>query len=145
VRAVLQRVRRAWVEVGDERIAEIGPGLLILLGIRKGDGIAQAARLAQKCARLRIFEDDRGRLNRSLIDTKGEALVVSQFTLYGDLARGLRPSFDLVGEPGMAEERYLHFCEELRGQGIMVKTGQFGAQMLVGLENLGPVTFILEV
>lgn len=142
---VLQRVRRAWVEKGAERIAEIGPGLVLLLGIRKRDGEAQAVRLAQKAARLRIFDDEKGRLNRSLLDTQGEALVVSQFTLYGDLSRGLRPSFDEAEEPEMAEELYNRFIEQLRAEGVSVKTGEFGARMVVGIENAGPVTFILEV
>lgn len=142
---VLQRVRRAWVEVGEHRIAEIGPGLVLLLGIREGDGEAQAVRLAQRAARLRVFDDEKGRLNRSLLDTQGEALVVSQFTLYGDLSRGLRPSFDEVGSPERAEELYNRFIDQLRAEGVRVKTGQFGARMVVGIENSGPVTFILEV
>jgi D-tyrosyl-tRNA(Tyr) deacylase len=144
VRAVLQRVTRAGVTVDAERVAEIGPGLMILLGVGQGDVEQTCRALASKVARLRIFEDDQGRMNRSLLDTGGSALVVSQFTLYGDTRKGLRPSFTRACEPKRAEELYLRFASELGYLGVPVKTGKFAARMDVDLVNNGPVTILLD-
>jgi D-aminoacyl-tRNA deacylase len=140
VRAVLQRVTRASSTPG----GSIGPGLCILLGIAAGDGPADAKRLARKVANLRVFEDADGRFDRSLLDTGGEALVVSQFTLLADTAKGNRPSFSAAAAPETAEPLYEQFVAELRGHGIAVSTGVFGARMAVELANDGPVTIILE-
>lgn len=144
MRAVLQRVSRASVAIDGESIAETGPGLLILLGIAQGDNRAEAEWLAKKTAELRIFSDEQGRFNRSLLDFAGEALVVSQFTLLADSRRGRRPSFIEAARPEDAEPLVGHYSEALRGQGIRVQSGRFGAHMLVSLENDGPVTIILE-
>jgi D-tyrosyl-tRNA(Tyr) deacylase len=142
LKAVLQRVSRASVRVGDELIGEIGPGLCVLLGVARGDGPEQAAKLAGKVARLRVFERD-GRFDVSLLDVGGEALVVSQFTLLGDTARGNRPSFTEAAPPDEAEALYEVFCAELRSLGVTVATGRFGARMSVELVNDGPVTLTL--
>ena len=123
----------------------IGAGLLVLLGVADGDTEAEAERLAGKIARLRIFEDDAGKFDRSLLDTSGAALVVSQFTLIADTARGNRPSFSDAARPEMAEPLYERFSRTLRELGLPVQTGVFGAKMLVSLVNDGPVTIILEV
>ena len=144
MKAVLQRVARASVRVGDEVVGEIGPGLLVLLGVRRGDGVDNAARLAAKTARLRVFEDAAGRFDRSLLDTGGEALVVSQFTLLGDTSKGNRPSFTDAAPPAEAEPLYEAFCAELRALGVRVETGRFGARMAVDLVNDGPVTLTLD-
>ena len=144
MRAVVQRVTRAEVQVGGEARARCGHGLLVLLGIAAGDGRDQAARLAGKVARLRVFEDEAGRFDRSLLDIAGEVLVVSQFTLIADTAKGNRPSFTAAAPPDVAEPLYLHFCDELRGLGLRVETGVFGARMEVSLVNDGPVTILLE-
>ncbi|HTE85278.1 MAG TPA: D-aminoacyl-tRNA deacylase [Dehalococcoidia bacterium] len=144
MRAVLQRVERAWVAIEGERIAEIGPGLLILLGVAQGDQREDAAWLARKTAELRIFSDEEGRFNRSLLDCAGAALVVSQFTLLADTRRGRRPSFVIAARPEEAEPLVQQYAETLRAQGVAVQSGRFGAHMLVGLENDGPVTIILE-
>lgn len=130
--------------VGGERVAEIGPGLLILLGIGKEDGEEQVRWLAEKTAHLRIFEDADGRMNRSLLDTGCEALVVSQFTLYGDLRKGRRPSFDQAADPVKARALYEKFIDNLRTLGVKTSRGVFQAKMLVALENDGPVTLIVE-
>ena len=143
MKAVLQRVTRASVQVGEERAGEIGPGLCVLLGVGRADGRETAARLAGKVARLRVFEQD-GRFDRSLLDVGGEALVVSQFTLLADTARGNRPSFSDAAPPEEAEPLYDAFCEELRALGVPVETGRFGARMAVELANEGPVTIVLE-
>jgi D-tyrosyl-tRNA(Tyr) deacylase len=140
VRAVLQRVSRASVVPG----GSIGPGLCILVGVAAGDTDREALRLAAKAARLRIFENDEGRLDRSLLDSGGAALVVSQFTLFADSTQGNRPSFSAAARPEMAEPLYELFCETLRGLGVTVETGTFGARMSVELVNDGPVTIILE-
>jgi D-aminoacyl-tRNA deacylase len=140
VKAVLQRVTRASSTPG----GSIGRGLCILLGVATGDGPADAARLARKVANLRVFEDADGRFDRSLLDTGGEALVVSQFTLLADTGKGNRPSFSAAAAPETAEPIYEQFVAELRGLGIAVATGVFGAQMAVELDNDGPVTIILE-
>jgi D-tyrosyl-tRNA(Tyr) deacylase len=144
VRAVLQRVNRAGVTVDADRVAEIGPGLMILLGVGQGDTEETCRALASKTARLRIFEDEQGKMNRSLLDTGGSALVVSQFTLYGDTRKGLRPSFTSACEPKRAEELYLRFASELGYLGVPVKTGRFAARMDVDMVNSGPVTILLD-
>lgn len=129
----------------DGRVAaEIGPGLLVLLGVAAGDGDADAARLAGKVARLRVFENEDGRFDRSLLDTGGAALVVSQFTLIADTAKGNRPSFAGAAAPEAAEPLYEAFCAALRELGVPVATGVFGAPMAVELVNDGPVTVVLE-
>jgi len=144
MKAVLQRVSRALVRVGDELVGEIGPGLCMLLGVARGDGPEEAAKLAGKVARLRVFEHD-GRFDLSLLDVGGEALVVSQFTLLGDTAKGNRPSFSDAAPPALAEPLYDAFCAELRSLGVSAATGRFGARMAVELVNDGPVTIVLEV
>jgi D-aminoacyl-tRNA deacylase len=137
---VLQRVTRASADPG----GSIGPGLCILLGVAAGDGPADAVRLAAKAANLRIFAGDDGRFDRSLLDTGGEALVVSQFTLFAETAKGTRPGFSTAARPEIAEPLYEHFAAALRELGIRVQTGIFGARMAVSLVNDGPVTIILE-
>jgi D-tyrosyl-tRNA(Tyr) deacylase len=139
VKAVVQRVSRARVTPG----GEIGPGLCVLLGVAAGDSAADAGRLAGKVARLRIFADDEGRFDRSLLESGGAALVVSQFTLIADTARGNRPSFSDAAPPEEAEPVYEAFCAALRALGIRVETGVFGARMAVELVNDGPVTIVL--
>lgn len=145
MRALLQRVSRASVRVDDEEIARIGPGLLILLGVAAADSSDAAPKLADRCAGLRIFEDEGGRMNRSVIDVAGEALVVSQFTLVADVSRGRRPGFDPAAPPAAAEDAYGRFCEALEGAGVPVRRGRFGASMRVELVNEGPATFLLEI
>jgi D-aminoacyl-tRNA deacylase len=145
VRAVVQRVSSARVVVDGEAVGEIGPGLCVLLGVARVDREEDAERLAGRIARLRIFENKEGRFDRSLLDTGGEALVVSQFTLIADTAKGNRPSFTDAAPPELAELLYERFCEALRGLGVMVETGAFGARMEVELVNDGPVTIVLDV
>ncbi len=145
MKAVLQRVKRAEVIIGDKTISRIGEGLLILLGVKKGDAEETAEDLAQTCVNLRIFEDSNGKFNLSLKDINGEALVVSQFTLLADTSRGRRPSFTNAEEPERAKRLYEFFIERLKTNGITTKSGVFGERMLVSLENNGPVTIILEV
>jgi D-tyrosyl-tRNA(Tyr) deacylase len=140
VRVVVQRVARASVRPG----GAIGPGLLALVGVAEGDGEAAADRLAGRVARLRIFEGEDGKFDRSLLDTGGAALVVSQFTLIADTAKGNRPSFSGAARPERAEPLYERFCAALRDQGVPVETGVFGARMEVELVNDGPVTIVLE-
>ena len=144
MKAVVQRVSGARVRVGEEVAGEIGPELCVLLGVARGDDAARAARLAEKVARLRIFENDEGRFDRSLLDVGGEALVVSQFTLIADTAKGNRPSFTDAASPEEAEPVYEAFCEALRDLRIDVAAGVFGARMSVELANDGPVTIVLE-
>ena len=146
MRAVVQRVRNASVTVAGETVAEIGSGLVILLGVAEEDTVAEAERSAGKVARLRIFENDEGRFDRSLLDVSGEALVVSQFTLIADGKRqkGTRPDFSGAARREQAEPLYERFSEALRELGIPVQTGVFGARMDVSLVNEGPVTIILE-
>jgi D-tyrosyl-tRNA(Tyr) deacylase len=145
VRALLQRVSRASVHVAGEEVGSIGPGLLILLGVAAADGPGAEERLAERCATLRIFEDEAGRMNRSVIDVAGEALVVSQFTLVADVSRGRRPGFDPAAKPEQAEAAYGRFCEALQRAGVSrVQRGRFGATMRVELVNEGPATFLLE-
>jgi len=140
VKAVVQRVSRACVTPG----GEIGAGLCILLGVARGDGRDAAERLAGKIARLRIFQNDEGRFDRSLSETGGAALVVSQFTLLADTTKGNRPSFSHAAPPDEAEPLYEAFCSALRELGVHVETGTFGARMQVELVNDGPVTLVLE-
>lgn len=144
MRAVLQRVRGASVVVDGKEISRIGRGLAILLGVGKGDDDAIAAKLADKAARLRIFEDDQGKMNLSLLDIGGAALVVSQFTLYADCRKGRRPGFDQAAPPDEADRLYQKFVENLRALGVPVQTGQFQAKMLFTIENDGPVTVVLD-
>jgi D-aminoacyl-tRNA deacylase len=145
MRAVVQRVSRAMVVVDGARIAEIGRGLVVLLGVAEMDGRDDAERLAGKIARLRIFAADDGRFDRSLLDVGGEALVVSQFTLIADTAKGNRPSFTDAAGPEVAEPLYERFSEALRELGLPVQNGVFGAMMEVSLVNDGPVTIVLDV
>jgi D-aminoacyl-tRNA deacylase len=144
MRAVVQRVAEARVLIDEALHAAIGPGLLVLLGVTREDGPAEAERLAGKVARLRIFEDEAGKFDRSLLDTGGSALVVSQFTLIADTSKGNRPSFSEAARPEQAEPLYGRFCAELAGLGIRVEAGVFGARMRVELANDGPVTIVLE-
>ncbi|HEX8385205.1 MAG TPA: D-aminoacyl-tRNA deacylase [Rubricoccaceae bacterium] len=143
--ALVQRARSARVVVDSETVGEIGPGLLVLLGVVAGDTDAEARWLADKTARLRVFRDDEGRMNRSLLDTGGDALVVSQFTLAGDASKGTRPSFVRAAAPDDARRLYERFVADLRGAlGRPVPTGRFGADMEVTLVGDGPVTIWLE-
>jgi D-tyrosyl-tRNA(Tyr) deacylase len=144
MRAVVQRVKSASVTVGDETVGEIGRGLLILLGVSKSDTEEEARWLAKKCATLRVFEDDEGMMNLGLADVGGKALVVSQFTLYGDCEKGRRPSFTGAARPEVAERLYGNFVDAMRGEGIEVETGTFQAKMLLEIRNDGPVTLIIE-
>jgi D-tyrosyl-tRNA(Tyr) deacylase len=145
VRIVLQRVKKASVTVGDERISEIGVGLLLLVGVAQGDGEAEADWLAVKVAGLRIMGDKEGKMNLSVRDVGGEVLAVSQFTLLADTRKGKRPSFVHAAPPEEAEAVFDHFCKRLREAGVgSVKTGSFGAMMDVALVNDGPVTIVLE-
>ena len=145
MRAVVQRVSRARVRVDGTVRGEIGAGLCVLLGVGRGDDAAAAERLAGRVARLRIFENEEGRFDRSLLDVSGAALVVSQFTLIADTAKGNRPSFGAAAPPEEAEPLYERFCAELRALGVEVATGVFGARMEVELTNEGPVTIVLDV
>jgi D-tyrosyl-tRNA(Tyr) deacylase len=144
MRALVQRVSQASVLVEGKIVASIDHGLLILVGIGHGDGEAQAAFLAEKVAQLRIFGDAEGKFNRSLLEIGGQAIVVSQFTLYGDARKGRRPSFTDAARPELAGQLVDRFAELLRLQGVPTQTGVFGAHMLVKLENDGPVTIWLE-
>jgi D-tyrosyl-tRNA(Tyr) deacylase len=144
MRAVLQRVSRARVLVEAVTVGEISRGLLVLLGVAQGDTDQQARWLADKVCSLRIFEDDEGKMNRNLLDVGGSALVVSQFTLYGDCHKGRRPSFIEAALPDEAEPLYEAFAAEVRAQGVKTATGRFGAMMQVELVNDGPVTLIVD-
>ena len=145
MRVLLQRVRRASVTVAGETVGEIGHGILLFVGITTGDARSDADWLAKKAAGLRIFEDEAGKMNKSLLDIGGDALVVSQFTLYADCRKGRRPGFDAAGDPAAANELYEYFVERLKAEGVgHVATGRFGADMLVSLENDGPATFLLS-
>jgi D-aminoacyl-tRNA deacylase len=143
MRAVVQRVAWARVLVGGEKAGEVGSGLCVLLGVARGDGPAEAERLAGRVARLRVFEDERGRFDRSLLDVGGSALVVSQFTLIADTAKGNRPSFSEAAPPEQAEPLYERFRDALAALGVPVETGRFGARMSLELANDGPVTIVL--
>lgn len=144
MRALLQRVKEAWVAVDGEEIGRTGPGLCLFLGIAKGDTKEAADYLARKVVELRIFEDEAGKFNRSLLEVRGETLVVSQFTLYGDCAKGRRPSFSEAAPSEEAEAIYDYFVQKLKELGIKAATGKFQAKMEVGLINDGPVTLIVE-
>jgi D-aminoacyl-tRNA deacylase len=144
MRAVCQRVSKARVSVADAVVGEIGAGLVVLLGVAREDSPAEAERLAGKVSRLRVFEDELGKFDRSLVDVGGAALVVSQFTLIADTRRGNRPSFTEAAPPELAEALYERFCDALADEGIPVERGRFGARMAVELVNDGPVTIILD-
>lgn len=145
MRAVLQRVRRGKVSVDGRRVAEIGPGLVILLGVGQGDSEVTAREMTEKIAHLRIFEDAQGKMNLSILDTGGAAIVVSQFTLYADTRKGRRPSFVDAALPDVARPLVDRFATLLAEQGIPTQMGEFGAHMLVEIENDGPVTILLEM
>lgn len=142
--ALVQRVKASRVSVDGAVIGSIGPGLTVLLGVADGDREADAARLADKVIHLRVFEDGTGRMNRSLLETDGQMLVVSQFTLLGDCRKGRRPSFVAAAPPDAARLLYRHFVDRVRTSGIAAQTGRFGAVMEVTIVNDGPVTLILQ-
>lgn len=144
MKAVVQRVSASSVTVDGEQIAKIGRGLAVLLGVEKGDTMGDVNFLAEKIANLRIFEDNAGKMNLSVLDVHGEALVVSQFTLLGDSSKGRRPGFDKAASPDLADSLYNEFVEMLNACGVPVQTGRFGAKMLFEIANYGPVTFILD-
>jgi D-tyrosyl-tRNA(Tyr) deacylase len=144
MRILLQRVSRAAVRVHDETIAEIGPGLLLLVGIGADDAFGEYDRLADKVVHLRVFEDDDGKMNRSLAELGGEILVIPQFTLYGNVRRGRRPSWDGAAPPEIAADRVEAFARALEVRGVRVQRGRFGAHMEVDLVNDGPVTLWLD-
>ncbi|MFO7173421.1 MAG: D-aminoacyl-tRNA deacylase [Bacillota bacterium] len=144
MRALVQRVSRGRVTVGGAVVGEIGRGYVVLLGVARDDTPEDARYLAEKVAHLRIWEDEAGKMNRSLLEVGGAALVVSQFTLYADTRRGRRPSFEQAARPEVAEPLYERFCAELRSLGVPVATGRFQAHMEVELVNDGPVTILLE-
>jgi len=145
MRAVIQRVTQSGVQVGGEQVARISAGLLVLLGVAGGDSTPQADCLADKIVNLRVFEDRDGKMNRSLLDTGGALLAVSQFTLYGDTAKGHRPSFAAAAPAADAEAHYREFCAAVRALGVRCEEGVFRAHMDVALVNDGPVTLLLEV
>jgi len=144
MRAVIQRVRRARVRVDGRTLGEIGAGMVVLLGIAKGDGREAAQHLAEKTANLRIFDDGEGKMNVSLLESGGAALVVSQFTLYGDVRRGRRPGFERAAPPVEANSIYQEYVAHLKSLGIAVETGIFQALMVVEIENDGPVTILMD-
>ncbi len=144
MKVVIQRVDQAKVQVKEKLISEINRGFVILLGVKRGDNDEKARKLAERCANLRVFEDNTGKFNLSIKDIKGEALVVSQFTLLADTSQGRRPSFSDAEEPGKASELYKIFIAALDESGIPTKGGVFGERMLVSLDNNGPVTIIME-
>lgn len=144
MKAVVQRVTEARVDVAGETVGRIGPGLLILVCAMRGDGPGNAEALAARVARLRIFRDEAGRMNRSLLDLQGSALVVSQFTLAADTGRGNRPGFSAAAAPEDGKRLYERFAAALRAEGVPVETGRFGADMAVHLVNDGPVTIPIE-
>ncbi len=144
MRALLQRVSTASVTVGGVRVAAIGRGLLILLGVGHGDTADEVLYLTEKVSNLRVFEDQHGKTNLSLLDVRGEAIVVSQFTLYADAARGRRPSFTNAADPALAEPLVTRFAESMQQHGVPTQTGRFGQHMQVEIQNDGPVTIWLE-
>ncbi|MDH3676019.1 MAG: D-aminoacyl-tRNA deacylase [Anaerolineae bacterium] len=145
MRAILQRVKRGRVYVAEKLSGDVQRGYVILLGVTHGDGPAEAAKLAEKIARLRVFEDEQGKMNLSALDVDADVLVISQFTLFADTRKGRRPSFSQAAPPEIAEPLIARFIDQLRTLGInRVETGIFGAKMLVHIENEGPVTVILD-
>ena len=144
MKALIQRVKRASVSIDNKLYSSIGMGILVFLGVEKGDDTENAEKLSQKLINLRIFEDEAGKMNKSLLDVKGEMLVVSQFTLCGDCKKGTRPSFDKAELPQKANELYQYFVTKIKAHGIETQTGKFGAMMDVELINDGPVTFMVE-
>ena len=144
MRAVIQRVRHARVSVGGRVVGEIGAGVVVLLGIGKGDSNENVRYLAEKTAKIRIFDDADQKMNVSLLENRGAALVVSQFTLYGDLSRGRRPGFERAAPPAEANQLYEEYAAQLRSLGVPVQTGVFQAHMVVELENDGPVTILVD-
>ncbi len=144
MKALIQRVKKASVTINSQLYSQIGTGMLVLLGVEKGDTEENAELLAKKLANLRIFEDENQKMNKSILDIKGEMLVVSQFTLCGDCKKGTRPSFDKSAPPEMAEALYEKFIENIKEYTISVQTGKFRAMMDVSLVNDGPVTFMVE-
>lgn len=144
MRILIQRVIEAQVSVDQEVIGRIGPGLVVFLGVAKEDTPAQAVRLAERLLAYRIFEDEEGRMNRSIQEIKGSFLVISQFTLVADVAKGSRPGFSTAAPPDLAKTLYRAFVDRLAASGLTVETGRFGAHMVVSLHNDGPVTLLLE-
>jgi D-tyrosyl-tRNA(Tyr) deacylase len=144
MRIVLQRVKESWVEAEGLTVGRSGRGLCLLIGVEKGDTIEDAAFLARKAVELRIFPDESGKMNLSLVDVGGEVLAISQFTLAGSVRKGRRPSFDGAEEPARAEALFIHFVKSVRDLGVGIETGVFQAVMSVHILNDGPVTFILE-
>ncbi len=144
MRAILQRVKKASVTVDGKEVGVTGPGMVVFLGVEKGDTLLDATYLASKVVSLRIFADRSGRFNLSLLDTEGECLIVSQFTLLGDCRKGKRPSFDRAASPGLARQLYMLFITEVQKRGVPVATGEFQAMMDVALVNDGPVTILLD-
>jgi len=144
VRLLIQRIKEGKVVIEGEEVGRAGPGLCLFLAVSKEDAQEDADYLAEKAAGLRIFEDEAGRLNRSLVDTRGEILVVSEFTLYGDCTKGRRPSFTQAASPEEAERLYKHFVRKLQAMGLKVATGRFQTKMGVSIVNDGPVTLMLE-
>lgn len=144
MRACVQRVSKASVTVDGDIVGQIGHGLVILLGIAHADEVGDADTLATKCCELRVFTDSDGKMNRSLLDSDGELLAVSQFTLFGDCRKGRRPSFAAAAEPQHAKRLYEHFIQAVTARGVSVATGKFGADMQVALVNDGPVTLLLD-
>jgi len=144
MKAVVQRVTEGSVRIGDDTVGRIGPGLVVLVGVGRGDAIMDADWLVEKICHLRIFEDKAGKMNRSLLDSGGEMLIVSQFTLYGDCRKGRRPSYTRAGDPESARELYEYFVRKVESYGIRTQTGRFRAEMTVSIVNDGPVTLIVE-
>lgn len=144
MKCLIQRVKKASVTINGELYSKIDAGILALLGVEKGDSLENAEKLAEKILKLRIFEDENGKMNKSLLDTKGEILIVSQFTLCGDCKKGTRPSFDKSEKPELANKLYEDFVNIVKMAGVKTDTGKFGAMMDVELINDGPVTFMLE-
>lgn len=144
MKAIIQRVRRSSVMIDGTVVGKIGPGLTLLLGVTESDTEKQCDHLAEKAVNLRIFEDDAGKMNRSLLDIGGEMLIISQFTLCADCRKGRRPSFIAAARPEQAVPLYERFIAQVQTQGVQTASGQFGADMLVSIENDGPVTIILD-
>ena len=145
MKAVVQRVKQTSLRVSGELISEIPFGLIVYFGVKKGDTLEQAEYLANKIAKLRVFEDENGKMNKSVIDVGGEIMSVSQFTLYGDVSHGNRPSFIEAEIPAVAEPIYDYFCEKLKSNGVTVKKGVFGADMKISQLSDGPVTIIYDI